>query len=68
MLEKGLYFILIDPEIKKSYCDKPGMFLSTYGPGALELIDETNSLKEKDVKISDFLHHSAKSLKNFDTD
>ena len=44
------------------------MFLSTYGPGTLELTDETNSLKEKDVKISDFLHHSAKSLKDFDTD
>ena len=68
MLEKGLYFILIDPEIKKSYSDKPGMFLSTYGPGTLELTDETNSLKEEDVAISDFLHHSAKSLKDFDSD
>jgi hypothetical protein len=31
-LDEGLHFVLIDPEIKDTYHDKPPMSLTAYGP------------------------------------
>ena len=61
-LDEGLHFVLIDPEIKDTYHNKPPMSLTAYGPGSLEFSDVTESYKEKDKTISDFLFHSAQTL------
>ncbi len=38
------------------------MSLYAYGPENLEFSDETNSFKEKDITISDFLLCAARNL------
>ena len=53
---------MIDPEINDTYWDKPPMSLYAYGPENLEFSDETNSFKEKDITISDFLLCAARNL------
>lgn len=68
ILEEGLHFLMIDPEIKNTFSDKPAMFVSAYGPGTLEFSDATNALKDKGIDISEFLLHAAQFVVAFSAD
>ncbi len=56
---------MIDPDINNTFSDKPAISVSAYGPETLEFSDETNSLTNKGIDISEFLLHSAQFVVAF---